>query len=206
MENFVYNTPTKVYFGRGYEKQVGSIIKEYGFKKIMIQYGKESVKKSGLYDIVINSLNENGIKFVEMGGVEPNPKLEFVRDAIKLARKEQVELILAVGGGSVIDSSKATALGVKYSGDVWDIFMGKRSVCSPVIDLYPDKTAARCFGCYGMGRVPVSDFLSLGDLRNYFFKEIDARLVHSYPSEGCKSCYKNKVFGCFGGCLCYLGE
>lgn len=87
-----------------------------------------------------------------------------------------------------------------------DIFMGKRSVCSPVIDLYPDKTAARCFGCYGMGRVPVSDFLSLGDLRNYFFKEIDARLVHSYPSEGCKSCYKNKVFGCFGGCLCYLGE
>lgn len=126
MENFVYNTPTKVYFGRGYEKQVGSIIKEYDFKKIMIQYGKESVKKSGLYDIVINSLNENGIEWVEMGGVEPNPKITFVREAVKLAKQEKVELILAVGGGSVLDSCKYTALGAKADCDVWDFSMGKR--------------------------------------------------------------------------------
>ena len=105
-------------------------------------------------------------------------------------------------GRILLDFAKMRKEGTAF----WDIFMGKRSVCSPVIDLYPDKTAARCFGCYGMGRVPVQDFLSLSDLRNYFFKQIDARLVHSYPNEGCKSCYKNKVFGCFGGCLCYLGE
>ena len=83
------------------------------------------------------------------------------------------------------------------------IFTGERSVCSPVIDLYPDKTATRCFGCYHMARVEISEFNNINDLRNYFFKEIDARLVHSYSSESCKSCYKYKTFGCFGGCLCY---
>lgn len=87
-----------------------------------------------------------------------------------------------------------------------DIFLGKRSVCSPVIDIYPDRSATRCFGCYDMVRVKIDDFESIGDLRNFFFKEIDARLVQKYPSEKCKSCYKNKVFGCFGGCLCYLGD
>ena len=125
MLNFIYNTPTKVYFGKNTHKDVGKILKEYGYGKIMMQYGKNSIKKSGLYDEVVNSLNENGIKFVEMGGVEPNPKVEFVREAVKIAKAENIELILAVGGGSVIDSSKGTALGAKYDGDVWDIFMGK---------------------------------------------------------------------------------
>ena len=125
MLNFEYYTPTKVFFGKDTHKQVGRILKDYGYKKIMIEYGKNSIKKSGLYDEVVASLNENGIKFIEMGGVEPNPKVEFVRDAINLAKSENVELILAVGGGSVIDSSKGTALGVKYDGDVWDIFSGK---------------------------------------------------------------------------------
>ena len=83
------------------------------------------------------------------------------------------------------------------------IFMGQRSVCSPVIDLYPDETATRCFGCYNMGRVKISDFDNILDLKNYFFKEIDARLVHPYAWEGCKTCYKYKTFACFGGCLCY---
>ena len=125
MLDFVYNTPTKVFFGKNTQAEVGKIIKDYGYTKIMIQYGKTSIKKSGLYDQVVSSLNENGIKFVEMGGVEPNPKVEFVRDAICLAKRENVELILAVGGGSVIDSCKATALGAKYDGDVWDIFSRK---------------------------------------------------------------------------------
>ena len=83
------------------------------------------------------------------------------------------------------------------------IFMGQRSVCSPVIDLYPDETATRCFGCYGMGRVKISDFDNIYDLKNYFFKEIDARLVHPYAWEKCRECYKYKTFACFGGCLCY---
>ena len=120
MLDFTYYTPTKVHFGKGKHKEVGKIIKEYGFKTIMMQYGQSSIKKSGLYDEVMTSLSESGIKAIEMGGVEPNPKLSFVREAIKVARENDVELILAVGGGSVLDSSKYTATGAKYDGDVWD--------------------------------------------------------------------------------------
>ena len=120
MLDFTYYTPTKVYFGKDSHKNVGEIISGYGYKKIMMQYGKGSIKKSGLYDEVMTSLKEYGIEVVEMGGVEPNPKLSFVREAIKIAREEKVEMILAVGGGSCIDSSKYTASGAGYDGDVWD--------------------------------------------------------------------------------------
>jgi len=120
MLNFTYYTPTKVHFGKDTHKDVGKIIKDYGFKTIMVQYGQSSIKKSGLYDEVMDSLAENGIKVIEMGGVEPNPKLSFVREAIKVAKENNVEMILAVGGGSVLDSSKYTATGAKYDGDVWD--------------------------------------------------------------------------------------
>lgn len=125
MLDFIYNAPTTVYFGRDKEKQVGKIISDLGYKKIMMQYGKGSIKKSGLYDSVMNSLSEYGIEVIELGGVEPNPKLEFVRTAVEIAKKEKVELILAVGGGSVIDSCKYTALGAKNDCDVWDLPMGK---------------------------------------------------------------------------------
>lgn len=125
MRDFIYYAPTKVFFGKGKENEVGKIIKGYGFKKIMMQYGKSSIKTSGLYDRVMDSLSENGIEVVEMGGVEPNPKLDFIRNAVEVAKKEKVELILAVGGGSVIDSSKFTALGAANDFDVWDLPMGK---------------------------------------------------------------------------------
>ena len=128
MQNFIYNTPTKVFFGKGKEKEVGEIISSYGYKKIMLQYGMGSVIKSGLLEVVRASLKNNGIEVVEMGGVEPNPKVTFVRNAVKIAKSEKVELILAVGGGSVIDSSKFTALGVKTDCDVWDVAMGKCTV------------------------------------------------------------------------------
>lgn len=127
MLDFVYYTPTKVYFGKDTHKNVGEIIAEYGYKVVMMQYGKNSIKDSGLYDEVMLSLRNNGIKVVEMGGVEPNPKVSFVREAIKVAKNEKVEFILAVGGGSVIDSSKATALGAKTDCDVWDFFTGKET-------------------------------------------------------------------------------
>lgn len=83
------------------------------------------------------------------------------------------------------------------------IFMGERSVCSPVIDLYPDLTATRCFGCYDNLRVSIKDFKNISDLKNHFFMEIDSRLVHSYSRPECKDCYKYQTFACFGGCLCY---
>ncbi len=125
MLNFEFYTPTKVFFGRDAHKNVGEIIKGYGFSKIMLQYGKSSIKKSGLYDCVMASLKQNGIEVIEMGGVQPNPDLDFVHKAIEVARKEEVEMILAVGGGSVIDSSKSTAAGYYYDGDVWDFHTAK---------------------------------------------------------------------------------
>lgn len=121
MRDFIYHAPTKVYFGKDKHKEVGKIIKEYGFDNIMMQYGKGSIKKSGLYDEVMNSLKENGINVVEMEGVEPNPKLTFVREAVKVAKENKVQMILAVGGGSVIDSCKYTAIGAVNDFDVWDI-------------------------------------------------------------------------------------
>lgn len=120
MLDFTYYTPTKVIFGKDSHKKVGEIIKNYGYKKIMLQYGMGSIKSTGLYDEVMSSLKENGIEVVDMGGVEPNPKLSFVKKAIDVAKKEKVEMILAVGGGSSLDSSKYTATGAKYDGDVWD--------------------------------------------------------------------------------------
>lgn len=130
MLDFEYYTPTKVFFGKSKEKEVGKIISQYGYKKIMLQYGKGSIKKNGLYDCIINSLKEYDIEFVEMGGVEPNPKIEFVREAVRIAKREGVELVLAVGGGSVIDAAKYTALGAVTDCDVWDFVVGKQKPIS----------------------------------------------------------------------------
>ncbi len=125
MLDFIYHAPTTVYFGKGKQREVGKIIKDLGYKKIMMQYGKGSIKKNGLYDEVMVSLKTNGIEVIEVGGVEPNPKLDFVMKAVEIAKAERVEMILAVGGGSVIDSCKTTALGAKYNGSVWDFNIGK---------------------------------------------------------------------------------
>lgn len=126
MLNFEYYTPTKVFFGKEQENKIGEIISNYGYRKIMLIYGKESIKKNGLYDTVVNSLKNHSIDFIEMGGVEPNPKIEFVREAVLFAKKENVELVLAVGGGSVIDTAKYTALGAVSDCDVWEFVVGKQ--------------------------------------------------------------------------------
>ncbi len=125
MLDFEYHAPTKVFFGRDKEKLVGEIISGYGYKIVMLMYGKDSIKKSGLYDIVLASLKANDIGIIEMGGVEPNPKVSFVREAIEKAREARVEMILAVGGGSVIDAAKSTAAGALSENDVWDFHTGK---------------------------------------------------------------------------------
>ena len=128
MLDFIYSTPTKVFFGKDTHKKVGEIISEYGYKKIMFQYGGGSIKKSGLYDDIVCSLKGAGIEFVEVSGVEPNPKLDFIRSAIKVAKAEKVEFILAVGGGSVIDNSKFTAIGAKTDIDIWEFPTGNSVV------------------------------------------------------------------------------
>ncbi len=125
MKDFIYYAPTKVYFGKNSEKEVGKIISDLGYKKIMMQYGKGSIKKNGIYDIVMSSLRSYNIEVIECEGVEPNPKLEFVKKAGEIARQEQVEMLLAVGGGSVIDSCKMTALSAVNDVDVWEFSMGR---------------------------------------------------------------------------------
>ncbi len=120
MDNFKYYTPTKIFFGRDEEKNVGKIIKEYGFKKIMLHYGMGSIKRNGLYDTVVKSLRENEIDFIELGGVEANPKLAKVLEGVGLCKNNNIEMILAVGGGSVIDSAKAIAAGAIVDFSPWE--------------------------------------------------------------------------------------
>lgn len=124
MDNFIFQNTTKIVFGRGVEKQVGQELIVSG-KKVLLHYGGGSIKKTGLYDKVTASLKQAGIEYIELAGVQPNPRLSLVEEGIKICREEEIELILAVGGGSVIDSSKAIGMGVKYKGDVWDFFTGK---------------------------------------------------------------------------------
>jgi alcohol dehydrogenase YqhD (iron-dependent ADH family) len=120
MENFVYNNTTKIIFGKGTETQVGRELQSY--KKILFHYGQGSIKKSGLYDRVGKSLREAGIEWVELGGARPNPVISLIRTGIQMCREENIQAILAVGGGSVIDSAKTIAAGTFYQGDAWDFF------------------------------------------------------------------------------------
>ena len=119
MEDFNYNTPTRVYFGKDTELQVGKILKQYEPKMVLFHYGKASIKKIGLYDKVIKALKEENISFIELGGVEANPKLSLVEKGILLAKENKVDFILAVGGGSVMDSAKAIADGVYVKHSPW---------------------------------------------------------------------------------------
>ena len=122
MNNFEFYSPTKVIFGKGVENNVGAEIKAWGGTKVLVHFGGSSAKKSGLLDRVESSLKAAGVDYIALGGVVPNPRLSLVHEGIDLCRKEDVDFILAVGGGSSIDSSKAIAMGVKYDGDVWDIY------------------------------------------------------------------------------------
>lgn len=124
MDNFIFKNPTKIIFGKGTEKRVGQEAASYT-KKLLLLYGGTNIKKSGLYDIVVNSLKEAQIEFVELSGVKPNPRLSLVHEGIKICRENGIKFILAVGGGSVIDSAKAISMGVEYEGDVWDFLTGK---------------------------------------------------------------------------------
>ena len=134
MKDFNFYAPTEVVFGKQSEEQVAQLVKRYGGKKVLIHYGGQSAKRSGLLDKMEALLKEAGIPYVMLGGVVPNPRLSLVREGIELCRKEQVDFILAVGGGSVIDSAKAIGYGVPYEGDVWDFWLGKDApkACLPI--------------------------------------------------------------------------
>lgn len=134
MENFNYYTPTKIVFGKGTEEKTGKLVREQGCTKVLVHYGGGSAKKSGLLDRIFRSLDEEKIAYVSLGGVVPNPRLSLVYEGIELCRRESVDFILAVGGGSVIDSAKAIGYGAANEGDVWDFYARKRQTesCVPV--------------------------------------------------------------------------
>ena len=127
MRDFVYHAPTEVVFGKQSEEKVTDLVKQYGGHKVLVHYGGKSAKKSGLLDKICGLLRDGGVDFVCLGGVVPNPRLSLVHQGIDLCRQEGVDFILAIGGGSVIDSAKAIACGVPYDGEVWDFYLGKAS-------------------------------------------------------------------------------
>lgn len=134
MRDFVYYAPTKVVLGRHAEEKTGQLLREFGAKKVLIHYGGKSAVQSGLIDRVRRSAEEAGVTCVLLGGVRPNPRVSLVREGVELCRKEGVDFILAVGGGSVIDSAKAIGFGMSHDFDVWDLFAKKEqaSACCPV--------------------------------------------------------------------------
>jgi len=128
MNNFTYYNPTKIEFGKEKEKNIGEYLKQADVKKVLLVYGGGSVKKNGLYEKIIDSLNKNNIEFEELSGVVSNPLLSKVNEGIKLAKENKISAVLAVGGGSVVDSAKSIAVGAKYDGDVWDFFINKSQI------------------------------------------------------------------------------
>lgn len=125
MNDFVFQSPTKFVFGKGYVDKTGEEVAALGARRVLLVYGGGSVKRTGVLQRVQNSLEAAGVSFTELSGVRPNPEVNQVRQGIRIAREADVDMVLAVGGGSVIDCSKAIAFGVPYQGDVWDFFAKK---------------------------------------------------------------------------------
>jgi alcohol dehydrogenase YqhD (iron-dependent ADH family) len=127
MVNFDFKNTTRIIFGKGTVEKAGPVIKDYKGSKVLLHFGGGSIKKSGLYDKVKKSLASAGLEVVELGGVVPNPRLSLVKEGIKICREKNLDFILAVGGGSVIDSAKGIGVGAVYDGDVWDFYTDKAS-------------------------------------------------------------------------------
>lgn len=134
MQNFEYFTPTKVVFGRDSERETARLVKEQGASRLLLHYGGGSAERSGLLGRIKENLDENGLSYVCLGGVAPNPRLSLVQKGISLCKNEQVDFILAIGGGSVIDSAKAIGYGLYHDGDVWDFYdmVRKPEGCIPI--------------------------------------------------------------------------
>ncbi|MBN2815160.1 MAG: iron-containing alcohol dehydrogenase [Campylobacterales bacterium] len=137
MKNFTYKNPTQIVFGKDTHQSIGKHIADSKIKKVLLTYGSERIKEDGLFDIVIKSLEEHNIAYVELGGIVSNPVLSKVYEGVNSAKDNSVDAILSVGGGSVLDSAKAIAAGALYSGDVWDFFIGEKVIedALPIFDI-----------------------------------------------------------------------
>lgn len=128
MLNFKFSIPTEVFFGKGQIKVVGEQVRRHGGTRALICYGSGRVKQQGIYDAVCAKLAEKGISFCELGGIEPNPRIKSVRDGVKIVKSHDIDFIIAIGGGSVIDCAKGIAVGARYDGDPWDLYLRKGEV------------------------------------------------------------------------------
>jgi alcohol dehydrogenase YqhD (iron-dependent ADH family) len=124
MDNFIYTIPTRAYFGKGQIENLASAIKEFGGSRVLLAYGGGSIKRNGIYDAVTHELKSNRIEYVELSGIKPNPPVKDVEEGIRLYRENNLDFILAVGGGSTLDACKAIAAGIGYDGDVMDLLTG----------------------------------------------------------------------------------
>ena len=151
MTDFSFCNPVRIEFGKGKEEHIGQYMKEAGAKKALVLYGSERVRKSGLMGVVESSLKASGIEFTQLGGIKSNPVLSKVNEAIKLAKEFGADSVLAVGGGSVLDSAKAVAAGACYEGDVWDFFTGKSpSVALKIFDIITLAATGSEMNCGGV--------------------------------------------------------
>ena len=141
MKDFTYYNPTRIEFGKGKENSIGSYVGEFGPAKVLVLYGSERIKRDGLFARVTTSLDQQGIAWQALGGVVSNPRLGLVREAIALVRENGLQGVVAVGGGSVLDSAKAIAAGALYDGDVWDFFIG-RAVVAKALPVFAIMTLA----------------------------------------------------------------
>lgn len=132
MINFEYHNPAKIIFGTGSEKKIGELLKESNTKSLLLIYGGKTIKNLGIFDTIKDACEKLSIKFIEKGGVVPNPKIELVREIIDISKENNVDFIIAAGGGSAIDTAKAVSVGISYKGDVWDFFEGKASISSAI--------------------------------------------------------------------------
>ncbi len=130
MKDFTFYNPTRIEFGSGKEDTIGAYIASAGVRKVLLCYGSERIKREGLFDTVSGNLADHGIEYIELGGIVSNPEISKVREGVELAKHHDVDAILSVGGGSVLDSAKAIAAGAHYNGDVWDLFAGKGELSS----------------------------------------------------------------------------
>jgi alcohol dehydrogenase YqhD (iron-dependent ADH family) len=184
MLNFNFYSPTYFSFGKEREKQAGKLVKRFGGSKVLIHYGGGSVIKSGLLERVKKSLQDSGISFIELGGAVPNPRSGLVYTGIELCKTENIDFILAVGGGSAIDSAKAIAVGALYDGDFWDFFTGKRIEKALPVATVLTLTAAGSEGSASMVITHEDGMLKRGansDLIRPVFSILNPELTYTLP-------------------------
>lgn len=186
MKNFIFQSPTQFIFGKDTEGEVGRLLKTYQAKKVLIHYGTGSIKRSGLFDRVVEAIEETGMQYVELGGVVPNPRDTLVYEGIELCKKEDVDFILAVGGGSAIDSAKAIAAGAKYDGDFWDFYEGKETIKDALgIGVILTIPAAGSEGSASAVITKTDSMLKRGLYSQYYrpkFSIINPELTYTLPS------------------------